>query len=151
MKCEVGFWGCFLTLQIGKTFELHPNGNAQNALTLAEQCQLALGFITAITWGGGSHLTHPHSASFVRCCLLSRAAWDFPPVQSDRSQARRHRGRQHSQVTAGTWAAWWLHFPRAVTPSKVVPWLYIQTRKQVLQECEGSGRRALPLCWGSHL
>lgn len=39
----------FFKLWIGKPFERHPNGNSWIALTLAEQCQLALGFITAVT------------------------------------------------------------------------------------------------------
>lgn len=59
----------FFKLWIRKTFEWHPNGDPRIALTLAEQCQLALSFTTAITWHRGSHLAHLRNACYVRCCL----------------------------------------------------------------------------------
>lgn len=88
----LGGLGFFFKLRIGKTFERHPNGDLQIILTLVEQCQVALGLITAITWQRGSHLAHPHSACYVQLCLPTRAVWDLSPMESDRAWARRSWG-----------------------------------------------------------
>lgn len=113
----------FKKLRIGKTFETNPNGDTRTILTLAEQCQLALGCITAIMWHGGSHLACPRSACYVRCCLTSWEIWWFFSCG---------KWQFPSQVMPGA-AARCLHLSQAAAAQgKVLLQLYLQKRKWVL-------------------
>lgn len=136
----VWFFWLFQKLQIRKTFERHPNGDLRIALTLAEQCQLALGFITAITlmWRESPH----PSLQCLLCKMLStllrslefcpHREWQVPgqvmPGAETQPGSCRHPG---SMVAIPPMAG------------KAMLQLYVPTRKWVLRECESLLRKPL--------